>query len=565
MTEHDLRNCFGKLGPVKDVLIGRDFKGNAKSFAFLQYENPDHALLAVTQKTHFVGDRALIVSMALAIPDQPKQLKVLNIPSGISKDDIIEYYTQFGEVESVKLLIGMGEITDGKNNGKNNHNNQPDIKSGVIGKTNKNFAFVNFRNPSDSYYAIKYNSNHFPTDSPTSLTLSHLNNEPVDRSTRSEHLIKPNVRVDVTLALIRARGVEPTPLSSEFSEPRQKSHYNDTNPQHRGGNFNEYDPQYGPGKGSNTNPRGNRYQMPYNEPPDGHRYQNAHHDGSYGHPYPQYEYPPSNPHPHQHQHPHPHHPPPHHQYPPYPVQNASYPHGGAPLPGHYPIIGDSFAGYQPKPDEYYHEHRAYRDHQMVPGYPPPHGLYGRPPQSQPQQSHRPPGQYQNDPHYEHDYRGGQPPPPPPQQGYFQPPNNPHGHMTPHPSNPIPPTSPYHPQSFPPNIGTVPYQPKHDGGGAGRENGYEKGYNYAEHNGYPPPQGHNGPQIISRPQYPPQPGYYPDPAQFPPGRGPHHHRSAGYETSQPDFPVRVRDREYYPYDQQQQQQQPPTQQPPQKHW
>ncbi|MDR0535527.1 MAG: RNA-binding protein [Puniceicoccales bacterium] len=72
-TEEDLGNYFGQFGKIAEVEVMRDrFTGRARGFAFVTYENPEEARIAVenTEGKDFQG-RPLKVNIARPREDRP--------------------------------------------------------------------------------------------------------------------------------------------------------------------------------------------------------------------------------------------------------------------------------------------------------------------------------------------------------------------------------------------------------------------------------------------------------------------------------------------------------------
>ncbi|XVE79366.1 hypothetical protein DITRI_Ditri14bG0052500 [Diplodiscus trichospermus] len=148
VTEDTLWEMFSPFGNITSLVVLRDFNGNSKGFGFVNFEKPEEAKNAEhsLHQTQ-LGSKVLYVARAqnklereIELQEERKQIQqhqglnnvyVKHINEDVDEDRLKNYFEQYGEVISVKIMRN---------------------KKG----TSRGFGFVCFSNPLEAEQAIRY-------------------------------------------------------------------------------------------------------------------------------------------------------------------------------------------------------------------------------------------------------------------------------------------------------------------------------------------------------------------------------------------------------------------------
>ena len=125
---------MAQFGEVVSVNIKKTSNGESRGFGFVTFADSDSAASALDKDVHVIcgkqfglreAENKVVTKDAPSIPTDPNRLWVGNLPSGVSEEMLIEYFSQFGPL---KITGHGGSATTGI-----------DFHGG-----DKAYAFVNF-------------------------------------------------------------------------------------------------------------------------------------------------------------------------------------------------------------------------------------------------------------------------------------------------------------------------------------------------------------------------------------------------------------------------------------
>ncbi|XP_058111019.1 polyadenylate-binding protein 3 [Magnolia sinica] len=126
-TDEDLKNVFGKFGPITSAVIMRDANGNSRGFGFVNFQNPDDAAAAVENLngSTFNDDKIWYVGKAQRKSEREAELKakyeqerigrleklqganlyLKNLDDNIDDEKLKELFAEFGNITSCKVML----------------------------------------------------------------------------------------------------------------------------------------------------------------------------------------------------------------------------------------------------------------------------------------------------------------------------------------------------------------------------------------------------------------------------------------------------------------------------
>ncbi|CAH8589790.1 unnamed protein product [Schistosoma bovis] len=103
-NENDLKEYFSRWGKVTQCIIKLDrFTGNSRGFGFVTLENEDCVSKVLSVPEHWLKNKKIDPKKAKPSREPLKKIFVGGIDPEVTEDQIREYFSSFGKVESLDL------------------------------------------------------------------------------------------------------------------------------------------------------------------------------------------------------------------------------------------------------------------------------------------------------------------------------------------------------------------------------------------------------------------------------------------------------------------------------
>nr|NP_001071830.1 Tardbp protein [Ciona intestinalis]BAE06721.1 Ci-Tardbp [Ciona intestinalis] len=107
IAEDDLKEYFAKYGELVMVLVKRDENGKSRGYGFIRFSSYEVQELVLSQR-HIIGERWCDVKIPHSKDQKPtvsSKIFVGRITEKMTKDEIRQYFEQFGDVDDVYIPI----------------------------------------------------------------------------------------------------------------------------------------------------------------------------------------------------------------------------------------------------------------------------------------------------------------------------------------------------------------------------------------------------------------------------------------------------------------------------
>ncbi|KAK4482063.1 hypothetical protein RD792_011589 [Penstemon davidsonii] len=133
-TEEDLKEMFGKFGPITSAIVMKDSNGKSRCFGFINFENPDAAAAAAENMNGTsLNEKMLYVGKAEKKAEREAELKakferernsrfeklkganlyLKNLDDGINDEKLKELFSEFGTITSCKVMLDQNGASKG--------------------------------------------------------------------------------------------------------------------------------------------------------------------------------------------------------------------------------------------------------------------------------------------------------------------------------------------------------------------------------------------------------------------------------------------------------------------
>lgn len=135
ITDEDLKNTFGKYGPITSAVVMRDANGKSRCFGFVNFQSPEAAAAAVENLngTSLNDDKVIYVGKAQRKAEREAELRakfeqerrsrfeklqganlyIKNLDDNINDERLKELFSEFGTITSCKVVLDSQGVSKG--------------------------------------------------------------------------------------------------------------------------------------------------------------------------------------------------------------------------------------------------------------------------------------------------------------------------------------------------------------------------------------------------------------------------------------------------------------------